>query len=53
MSPSSLVGIETRYGLEDPGFETREARKFSSPKPYSPGLGSTQAFYLGIKAARV
>ena len=36
----SVVGIETRYGLEDPGIESRCGRDF--PYPSRPILGTTQ-----------
>jgi hypothetical protein len=36
----SLVGIATRYGLEDPGIDSRWGRDF--PQPFRPALGPAQ-----------
>ena len=36
----SSVGIATRYGLDDPGIESRWGRGF--PHPSRPALGPTQ-----------
>jgi hypothetical protein len=40
MGRDSSVGIATRYGLEDPGIESRLGRVFSHV--YRPALGPTQ-----------
>jgi len=33
----SAVGIATRYGLDDPGFESRWGARFSAPVQTGPG----------------
>ena len=38
--PGSVVGIATRYGLKDPGIETRWGRDFLHPS--RPALGPVQ-----------
>jgi hypothetical protein len=39
MTKDSAVGIATRYGLESPRFESRQAREISSSEePYTPAL---------------
>ena len=38
--PGSVVGIATRYGLDDPGIESRWRRDF--PHLSRPALGPTQ-----------
>jgi hypothetical protein len=40
MDRDSVVGIATRYGLDDPGIEYRWGRDFSHPS--RPALGPTQ-----------
>ena len=40
MDHESSVGIETRYGLDCPGIESRWGRDFLHPS--RPGLGPTQ-----------
>ena len=40
VSRDSVVGIATRYGLDDPGIESRWGRDF--PQPSSAALGPTQ-----------
>jgi hypothetical protein len=45
----SSVGIATRYGLDDPGIESRWGRDF--PHPFRPALGPTQSclqWLLGV-----
>ena len=40
LETNSTVGIATRYGLDDPGIESRWGRDFSHPS--IPALGPTQ-----------
>ena len=42
----SSVGIVTRYGLDDPGIDSRWGRDF--PHPPSPVLGPTQPSVQGV-----
>jgi hypothetical protein len=45
--PGSSVGIATRYGLDDPGIESRWGARFSAPVQTGPGAHPA-SYTMGI-----
>jgi hypothetical protein len=55
--PGSIVGIETSYGLDGPGIESRWGARFSAPVQTGPGAHPASCkmrtgSFPGVKSSR-